>query len=61
MSQVVINGYKGCLGGMLLKHYGVETDNISVVMLLDEQRLRAKLTKRLQVINLFVSSLYLLF
>ena len=48
--QIVINGYKACLGGMLLKHHGVASDNISVVVTLDEQRMRAKLAKRLSVI-----------
>ena len=47
--KVVINGYKGCLGGMLLQNYGVKCQNITVVTALDEQRLRAKLAKRLKV------------
>ena len=51
LSQIVINGYKACLGGMLLKHHGVTSDNISVVVTLDEQRMRAKLAKKLMVIT----------
>lgn len=48
-AKIVINGYKGCLGGMLLRHHGVISDNITVVMTLDEQRLRTKLARRLKV------------
>ena len=47
----MINGYKACLGGMLLRHHGVTSDNISVVVTLDEQRMRAKLAKKLMVIS----------
>ena len=48
-AKVVVNGYKACLGAMLLKHYGLKNDNITVVTALDEQRLRAKLAKKLKV------------
>ena len=37
---------------MLLKHHGVTSDNISVVVTLDEQRMRAKLAKKLAVIHI---------
>ena len=51
--QIVINGYKACLGGMLLKHHGVASDDISVVVTLDEQRMRAKLARKLMVRSIF--------
>ena len=45
----MINGYKGCVGALLLKHYDVNNENITVVTGLDEQRVRSKLAKELMV------------
>jgi len=56
-AKIVINGYKACLGGMLLRHHGVTSDNISVVVTLDEQRMRAKLAKKLMVMPSDISGI----
>jgi len=48
--KVIISGYKGCVGGMMLLHHGLKVTNLSVVLSLDEQRMRAQLARKLAVL-----------